>query len=51
MRGELAWHSNNGGARRKAMKALDAETAEVLAQVNERLTQLQTSPTEVTDGL
>lgn len=51
MRGELAWHSNNGGARRKAMKALNAETAEVLAQVNERLTQLQTSPTEVTDGL
>lgn len=41
VRGELAWSSTTGGARRKAMKALSAETAEVLAQVNERLLELQ----------
>lgn len=51
MRGELAWSANTGQARRKAMKSLNAETAEVLAQVNERLAALQTSPAEVTaDG-
>ncbi|MFT3888043.1 MAG: hypothetical protein QM713_07780 [Arachnia sp.] len=41
VRGELAWHSNRGGARRKAMKALNAETSEVLAEVNARLIELQ----------
>jgi hypothetical protein len=41
VRGELAWHSNTGGHRRKAMKALNAETAEVLSQVNTRLIDLQ----------
>ena len=41
VRGELAWHSNTGGHRRKAMKALNAETAEVLSQVNSRLIALQ----------
>ena len=41
VRGELAWHSNTGGHRRKAMKALNAETAEVLSQVNARLIDLQ----------
>lgn len=50
MRGELAWNANQGGARRKAMKALNAETAEVLSQVNERLAALQGTPNEVTDG-
>ncbi|GAA4901330.1 hypothetical protein GCM10025789_20010 [Tessaracoccus lubricantis] len=50
MRGELAWNANSGKARRRAMKALNAETAEVLASVNERLMQFQATPTEVTDG-
>ncbi|WP_040283555.1 hypothetical protein [Tessaracoccus massiliensis] len=48
MRGELAWSANTGKARRKGMKALNAETAEVLSQVNERLAELQTTPAEVT---
>ena len=47
MRGELAWNANIGKARRKAMKALNTETAEVLAQVNERLAALQTTPAEI----
>lgn len=51
MRGELAWNANTGKARRKAMKALNRETAEVLAQVNERLASLQTSPAEITSDL
>ncbi|MDO5678407.1 MAG: hypothetical protein Q4G35_12980 [Propionibacteriaceae bacterium] len=51
MRGELAWNANTGKARRKAMKALNRETAEVLAQVNERLALLQTSPQEITSDL
>lgn len=41
MRGELAWTANSGKARRKAMKALNAETTEVLASVNTRLVELQ----------
>lgn len=41
MRGELAWNTNRGKARRKAMKALNAETSEVLASVNSRLIELQ----------
>lgn len=41
-RGELAWTTNRGNVRRKAMKALNAETAEVLASVNARLIALQT---------
>lgn len=41
VRGELAWNSQSGGRRRKAMKALNSETAEILAQVNARLQQLQ----------
>lgn len=47
LRGELAWSANTGKARRKAMKALNGETAEVLAQVNERLAALQTTPAEI----
>lgn len=43
VRGELAWNSNQGQARKKAMTALNAETAAVLEQVNERLAKL-TSP-------
>ena len=39
--GELIWGANSGGTRRKAMKALNAETAEVLSQVNARLIDLQ----------
>lgn len=41
MRGTLAWDSNRGKARRKAMKHLNRETAEVLASVNARLIALQ----------
>ena len=41
MRGALAWDSNSGKARRKAMKHLNQETAEVLAGVNARLVELQ----------
>lgn len=50
MRGELAWNAQTGQARRKAMKALNAETAEVLTQVNQRLAELQGGTVEVTDG-
>ena len=46
VRGELAWSANTGKARRKAMKALNAETAELLASINERLASLQ-NPTEL----
>lgn len=50
MRGELAWNTNKGKARRKAMKALNTETAEVLAGVNNRLIALQSErPSELTD--
>ena len=48
MRGELAWGANTGQPRRKAMKALNAETAEVLSQVNTRLAELQTEQVELT---
>ncbi|MDO5083865.1 MAG: hypothetical protein Q4D89_10760 [Arachnia propionica] len=41
MRSDLAWHGNTGAARRKALKALDTETAELLAAVNEHLVRLQ----------
>lgn len=41
MRGELAWNANRGKTRRKAMKALNTETGEVLAGVNSRLIELQ----------
>ena len=41
VRGELAWGANTGGVRRKAMKSLNAETAELLEQINVRLAQLQ----------
>lgn len=40
MRGELAWNTNRGKARKKAMSALNAETAEVLETVNARLLDL-----------
>ncbi len=41
VRAELVWSANSGGNRRKAMKSLNAETAELLEQINARLTQLQ----------
>ena len=41
VRGELIWGANSGGTRRKAMKSLNAETAELLEQINARLSQLQ----------
>lgn len=41
MRGELAWNASEGRARRRAMKALNRETAEVLSGVNTRLIALQ----------
>ena len=37
MRGELAWNANAGKTRKKAMVALNAETAAVLEDVNRRL--------------
>lgn len=40
MRGELAWNANEGKARKKAMRALNAETATVLEAVNARLAEL-----------
>lgn len=49
MRGELAWSANEGGARKKAMKALTAEATEVLQQVNDHLVTL-TKPATLTDG-
>lgn len=42
VRGELAWSANTGRDRRKAMKALNAETQELLSSINERLATLQT---------
>ncbi len=46
LRGELAWNANQGNARKKAMAALNAETASVLEDVNARLAELTTSTTE-----
>lgn len=43
VRGELAWSANRGAVRRKAMKSLDAETGELLQQINTRLAALQTA--------
>lgn len=40
MRGELAWNANEGKPRKKAMLALNAETATVLEAVNARLMEL-----------
>ncbi|WP_147453997.1 hypothetical protein [Tessaracoccus antarcticus] len=40
VRGELAWNANEGKTRKKAMAALNAETATVLEEVNRRLTEL-----------
>lgn len=40
MRGELAWSANEGKHRKKAMTALNAETATVLESVNGRLIEL-----------
>lgn len=37
MRGELAWTANHGKAKKKAMQALNAETADLLESVNQRL--------------
>ncbi|HSO70339.1 MAG TPA: hypothetical protein VLQ67_11955 [Arachnia sp.] len=41
VRAELVWGANSGGTRRKAMKSLNAETAELLEQINQRLASLQ----------
>lgn len=40
MRGELAWNANSGKERKKAIAALNEETAAVLEMVNKRLTHL-----------
>ena len=48
MRGELAWNASGGRDRRRAMKALNKETAEVLSGVNTRLIELQTRDTSIT---
>lgn len=42
MRTNLAWGANTGLARRQALKALEAETSELLAAVNARLIEFQT---------
>lgn len=48
VRGELAWNANGAVSRRRAMKSLNAETGELLRQINERLAALQnTLPPEV----
>lgn len=49
MRGELAWNSNTGSVQRRAMKALNSETAEVLGGVNARLVELQADQQELSD--
>ncbi|WGT47532.1 hypothetical protein [Tessaracoccus lacteus] len=41
LRLDLAWTANTGTARKKALKALTAETLEVLSEVNARLIELQ----------
>lgn len=40
MRGELAWTANHGKQRRRAMRALNEETADFLEQVNGRLVEM-----------
>lgn len=40
-RGELVWGANEGGTRRKGMKAIDGEVTELLNQINSRLSELQ----------
>lgn len=44
VRGELAWAAHTGKQRRRRMKTLSAETAEVLDHINTRLTELTASP-------
>ncbi len=46
VRGELAWNGNEGRARKKAMTALNDETASVLQDVNARLAELTTPTAE-----
>lgn len=46
MRGELAWNANEGKDRKKAMSALNEETAAVLESVNARLTDLTAATDE-----
>lgn len=46
LRGELAWNANSGKARKKAMSALNEETAAVLEAVNTRLTDLTKAASE-----
>lgn len=40
MRGELIWHANEGRQRRKAMKALNSETTDLLERINTMLRTL-----------
>lgn len=40
MRGELVWHASKGRDRRKAMKALNGETSELLSRINGHLASL-----------
>ena len=44
VRGDLAWNANTGAPRRRALKALNAETAEILTHVNTRLVELHALP-------
>ena len=46
VRGELAWNANEGKARKKAMAALNAETAAILEEVNEHLAALTTATSD-----
>lgn len=47
-RGELAWNATTGRSRRRAMKRLDGEVEELLAQVNEHLIGLPDADTDAT---
>lgn len=50
VRGDLTWNAHQGKERRAAMRGLNEETAQVLARINERLTQLTDSlPRELPD--
>ena len=42
--GIWAWNANTGALRRRAVKALNAETAEILTHVNTRLVELHALP-------
>ena len=48
MRAELAWTGHTGKQRRRRMKALNEETAEVLDRINHRLVEVASAPPQPT---